>query len=95
MGTIQLSELVRRYGKTTVEMTTGGFEGLVGRHGGKLQGFSLRSCGQDSMLVIRADFPDVPKVAFVYGSTGAYCLMKAFAALQGEGLQWVPDKYRK
>ena len=95
MSRPSLSKLVEGTGTVVVYMTTGGMEHLVEQEGGVCKGFSIRSADVDSLLVIRADFDNVPKVAFVGAATGAGCLAKAHKELRNGGLKWRVDKFRK
>lgn len=95
MSQVTESQMLKRYGKAVVYMTTGGMEHLIEKEGGVCTGFSIRAALGDALLVIRAEFDGLPMVAFQGGATGAGALYKAHDNLRNGGLTWKPDKFRK
>jgi len=93
MGNAQLEQMVKRMGKPSVYMLTGGFEHLVEKSGGELLGFTFRGYVGDCLLVIRSEYNEKKMVAFVGGVTAAGCLCAAEEKLRNGGLKWRPDRY--
>lgn len=94
MGKPTQTGLEKKYKKRVLYMVTGGAEYLVDQIGGELSGFTMRSSGFDTLLVLRADFDGKSMVAFVGGNTGASCLARAETQLRNGGLKWRKDRYQ-
>jgi hypothetical protein len=95
MGKQTQTNLEKKYKKRVLYMVTGGAEYLVEQIGGELSGFTMRSSGFDTLLVLRAEFEEEPMVAFIGGNTGASCLARAERELRNGGLKWRKDKYQE
>jgi hypothetical protein len=59
-----------------------------------LTGFAYKNRGSDCLLVIKADLPAGPQVAFVGASDLGDCLIKAVREAERDMLRWKPDEYR-
>lgn len=90
-----LTELVSKHGTAVVYMITGGFEHLIRTQGGQFMGFSMRATDADCLLVIRAEFQGVYRVAFVPGRNGANCLARCHKDLRSDKLVWGVDKFKQ
>ena len=67
----------------------------VERNGGFLTGFSMKLDEFDVLLVLKAEFPGGPQVAFVGGGSPEGVVLKAVAEAKRDGLRWKPDRWAK
>jgi hypothetical protein len=90
-----MTEIYEKHGGRLAYLMAGGLEHLVHEQGGHCKGFSVRSSGVDTLLVIRAVFPSGPMVAFVGAPTGVHAITQAGRKLRRNELKWSPDKFAK
>ena len=72
-------------------------EGLpqaVARQGGIFTGMTVKWDEFETLVIMRADFPGNPMVAFVSGADMAYCVRQAYQKARQDLLKWKVDKYR-
>ena len=67
----------------------------VERNGGFLTGFTMKFDEFDALLVLKAEFPGGPQVAFVGGGSPEGCVLKAVSEAKRDGLKWKPDRWAK
>jgi hypothetical protein len=71
----------------------GGLSEAVGRAGGQYRGFASRESGVECLLVIKAEFPAGPQVAFVGSADLGSALIKAVHDGERDLLRWRADEY--
>ena len=80
--------------QAVIEAVFGGLDAAVARAGGELTGFNVKIDSYETLLVIKADFPGGPMVAFCGAGGLAEALAKATKEANGDRLRWRVDKFR-
>jgi hypothetical protein len=83
-----------RRDKAVLSAVCGGLHDAVGYAGGELVGLSVRIGFRDCLIVLKAEFPAGPQVAFVGSESLDGALIKGVREARGGTLSWRPDQYK-
>jgi len=82
-----------RKDSAALSVLNGGLVAAVSRAGGELTGFTAKIDPVETLLVIKAEFPGGPMVAFCGSADLKSALVKAAREAARDNLRWKQDRY--